>query len=406
MTARSSTRRAFLRDAAVVGAAGMSLPLARTAAATARTKRRINHVVVSCQENRSFDHYYGFAPFAGSAGVPLGYTQPDGSGGTFAPYEFTALSTPDIGHSWSAMHSCYDGGAMDQFYVTNGVNCMGYYTAAELPFYYSLFGSSTLCGNYFHSVMGPTWPNRFYLAAGTSGGVTTNGVWGYGVLDYPCILDLLEDAGISWKVYNIGGLDNVPYGDSDNVYVFFKRFAHDGRTKKKMTDYLHDAANGTLPNVSFMIPSYTRQADEHPPADVSVGMRYQQQLITALRSSPQWMQSAFILTYDESGGFFDHVPPPQLDAYGLGFRVPTWVVSPWAKPGHIEPTVYEHTSVLKFIERTFGLGTLAAINHQFDTSTPGGGNNEAAGGSTTGPPAPPRDELSAIGDLYECFSFS
>jgi phospholipase C len=405
MRERSIDRRTFLRDAAAVGAAGMALPLTRAAMASAEARSPIRHVVVSCQENRSFDHYYGFAPFAGSSGVPAGYTQSDGSGGTVAPYEFLALSTPDIGHSWSAMHACYDAAAMDRFYITNGINCMGYYTAAELPFYYSLFDQFTLCGNYFHSVMGPTWPNRFYLAAGTSGGVTTNGVWGYGVLDYPCILDLLEAAGLSWKVYNIGGLDNVPYGDSDNVYVFFKRFAHDGRTKKKMADYLHDAANGTLPNVSFMIPSYTRQVDEHPPADVSVGMKYQQQLITALMGSPQWRQSAFILTYDESGGFFDHVAPPQLDAYGLGFRVPTWVISPWAKPRHIETTLYEHSSVLKFIERTFGLPTLASINHQFDTATPGGPNNEAANGNPTGPPAPPRDGLATIRDLHECFTF-
>src|SRR5438445_1680710 len=130
-------------------------------------------------------------------------------------------------------------------------------------------------------------------------------------------------------------MDNVPYGDSDNVYVFFKRFAHDPRTRKTMRDYLHDAASGTLPNVAFMIPSYTRQVDEHPPADVSVGMGFQQKLITALMDSPQWQQSAYILTYDESGGYFDHVPPPQLDPYGLGPRVPTWVVSPHAKPSHL-----------------------------------------------------------------------
>ena len=160
---------------------------------------------MSCQENRSFDHYFGFAPFAGASGVPSGYSQPDGHGGTVAPYRFTALSTPDVGHGWSAMHATWDGGAMDGFFTTNGIDCLGYYTAAELPFYYSLFPEFTLCGNYCCSVMGPTWPNRFYLASGTSAGITTNGVWGYGVLDWPCILDLLEAAGVCWKVYNIGG---------------------------------------------------------------------------------------------------------------------------------------------------------------------------------------------------------
>ena len=154
-----------------------------------------------------------------------------------------------------------------------------------------------------------------------------------------------------------------------------------------------------------MIPSFTRQVDEHPPADVSVGMGYQERLITALMDSPLWQRSAFILTYDESGGYFDHVPPPQLDAYGLGPRVPTWVVSPWARKAHLETRLYEHSSVLKFIERTFGLPSLASLNHRFDQGTPGGPNNEAAGQSATGPAAPPRDGLAAIGDLSECFAF-
>jgi phospholipase C len=115
--------------------------------------------------------------------------------------------------------------------------------------------------------------------------------------------------------------------------------------------------------------------------------------------------AAYFLTYDESGGFFDHVRPPRLDAYGLGFRVPAWVISPFAKPGHLEPALHEHSSVLKFIEATFALPTLASINHHFDATTPGGRDNEAAGGQASGPPAPPRDGMSGIGNLLGCFSF-
>ena len=101
--------------------------------------------------------------------------------------------------------------------------------------------------------------------------------------------------------------------------------------------------------------------------------------------SPQWQRSAYILTYDEHGGYFDHVAPPQVDSYGLGIRVPTWVISPHARRRHLEPTVYEHGSILKFIERVFDLPTLASVNHRFDHQTPGGPNNEAAGGAATGP---------------------
>lgn len=404
------TRRSALKTAGAAGVAGLAAPLIRTPRAMARSRRAksrlpIEHIVVDCQENRSFDHYYGFAPWIGPYGVPAGWAQPNGHGGMVRPHHFTSYSTPDIGHSWSAMHSEWNGGQMNGFYTTDGENALGYYTEHDLPFYYSLHRQFTLCVNYFCSVLGPTWPNRFYLAAGTSGGVTTNGVWGYGVLDYPCILDLLEDAGVSWSVYNLRHYDNVPEGESDNVYVFFKRFAFDPRTRKSGHDYLVAARRGELPNVSFLIPSYTMHVDEHPPADIRVGMRLQQEMIRALMTSPQWQRSAYILTYDESGGFFDHVPPPEVDAYGLGIRVPTWVISPWAKPGHLEPTVYEHSSVLKLIETAFDLPTLASINHAFDSSTPGGPNNAAAAGAATGPPAPPRDRIQWIGDLTECFHF-
>jgi phospholipase C len=403
-------RRTFLTGAAALGAAAVAGPVLPTGRALAGGTSRsaqatpIEHVIIDCQENRSFDHYYGFAPFAGAYGVPPGFSQPNGQGGLVTPYHFTSLSTPDIGHSWAAMHDEYDHGAMDGFYTTDGINSMGYYTQADLPFYYSLFQDFTLCVNYFCSLMGPTWPNRFYLASGTSGGITTNGVWGYGVFDYPIILDLLDAAGVTWKVYNVN-FDSVPFGNTDNVFVFWKRWAHDVRTRGSKGGFLTDLRLGRLPQVSFIIPSFARGWDEHPPANIQVGMGIQQELVTALMASSAWQSSAYILTYDESGGYFEHVPSPQLDAYGLGIRVPTWVISPFARKSHLEPALYEHTSTLKFLEAVFGLPTLASINHQFDLSTPGGPNNEASNGQPTGPAAPPRDGLAAVGNLMECFEF-
>ena len=114
--------------------------------------------------------------------------------------------------------------------------------------------------------------------------------------------------------------------------------------------------------------------------------------------------TTLFFTYDEGGGYFDHVAPTQVDAYGMGFRVPMLVISPWVKPGYVSGQLYEHSSVPKFIERRFGLPSLASINHQFDTQTPGA-NNDAANGHPYGPPAPPRDGLSQIGDFYEVFHF-
>jgi phospholipase C len=150
---------------------------------------------------------------------------------------------------------------MDGFYIADGINAMGYYTEQDLPYYYSLFNDFTLCVNYFYSVVGPTYPNRFYLVGGTSGGITDNAVYGYGVLDYPIILDLLESAGVSWKAYNIDhfGDDTVSTGESDNVFVFFKRWKNDILIRTREQDYLNDLQSGTLPQVSFIIPSSTRR---------------------------------------------------------------------------------------------------------------------------------------------------
>jgi phospholipase C len=410
------SRRTFLKKTGAAGVAVVGGTLWATSPAAARARRGrpetpLRHLIISCQENRSFDHYFGYAPQVQAAGYgpPRGYFQPDAAGGRHAPFELTSLTSPDPPHWWQAVHEQVAGGRMDGFYKMSqvfpgdGNVAIGYYTERELPFYYSLFRNSGLCANYFCSVLGPTWPNRFYLMSGTSGGITTNGQWGYGIFDstrWPIILDLLDQQEVTWKIYSIGD-DDVPSGDSDNVAVFWSRWAHDPRTTATQDDYLDDCRSGRLPQVSWIIPSFHLGYDEHPPADVSVGMGFQQQMITALRQSRAWQSSAFLLTYDEHGGFFDHVAPPRVDAYGLGVRVPLWVISPYARRGPVKSRKpAEHVSTLKLIERLHGLPTLASINHTFDTATPTGGDYDTAGA-----PAPPRDGLEAISDLLDLFDF-
>jgi phospholipase C len=408
-------RRTFLKGAGAAGVAVAGGTLWATAPAAAQARRvtavdtPIKHLVIACQENRSFDHYYGYAPQVQAHkgfGPPKGYFQPDSAGGKHFPFEFTSLSTPDPPHSWTAVHAQYDGGKMDGFWqvaqtaIGDGDAAIGYYTANELPFYYSLFANSALCANYHCSLLGPTWPNRFYFPAATSGGITTNGIWGYGVFDYPIILDLLDEAGVTWGVYNMN-FDSVPFGNTDNVFVFWNKYAHDQRTLGSKGSFLNDARQGTLPQVSWLVSSFAHQKDEHPPADVTLGMGLQQELITGVRESPLWDSLVYLLTYDEHGGFFDHVVPPQIDAFGLGVRVPLWVISPYAKVGPVKSSLpAEHTSTLKLIEALHGLETLSSRNHLFDAGTPTGANYQAAGA-----PAPPRDGRDDISDLLDLFTF-
>src|SRR3954469_4691667 len=361
------TRKAFLRRSGAAGAALLGGSGWATAAVAARARRAapaIRNLVICCQENRSFDHYFGFAPEvqAKGFGPPAGYSQPDENGVAPPVFHLTDLAPLNPDHSWAGIHRQYNLGRVDGFYANSGDLALGYYTADELPFYYSLFDArdAALCGTYFCSVLGSSSPNHLYMLSGTSGGITLNGPCCLGTVDsqrWPIILDLLEDAGITWKIYNISGVDDILTAKTDNAVIFWSRFGIDPRTFSSQADYLRDCLAGTLP--------------------------------------------AYLLTYDEHGGFFDHVPPPQVDAYGLGIRVPLWVISPFARRGVVtsrKPA--EHVSILKFIERLHRLPTLASRNHSFDVSTPTGGNYEAAGA-----PAPPRDRLRSISDLYDLFDF-
>ena len=409
------TRRTLLEKAGAAGAAvagGTLLSAAPAAARRPRRKRRtaIDHLVISCQENRSFDHYFGYAPQvqARRLGPPPGYTQPDAAGVGHAPFELTALRSVDPPHGWSDVHAQYNGGRMDGFFTNSALRrgrqqrdpVLHREGAAlllrPLPPRRPLRELLLLAAR--ADLAEPLLPDVRYV-----GRDHDERPLGLRHLRLDALADHPRPArrgDVSWKIYYIG-FDGVEVGDTDNVAVFWSRWAHDPRTTATLDDYLEDCRRGTLPNVSWIIPSFSMQFDEHPDADVSVGMGFQEQIINALRHSRLWHKSAFFLTYDEHGGFFDHVPPPQIDAYGLGIRVPLWVISPFARRGPIlsrKPA--DHVSTLKFIERVWNLPTLASQNHTFDTSTPTGGNYQAGGA-----PAPPRDGLAGLSDLFDLFDF-
>ncbi len=404
---KRQSRRKVLRQFSMF--AGISLVLdacglnAPSPTSTSTAFDSIQHVIIACQENHTFDMYFGYYSRAGKFGIPSNYSQPDGRGGTVKPHHFSSPTPTNIDHTWRSIHSEWKHGAMDGFFTTNGSGALGYYDGSDLAYYYALADSFTLCGNYFCSVLGPTVPNRLALMAGTAGGNLTDHL-DAGSLDYPTIVDLLAASHVSWKCYNLGrGTGSTPALTHYNALNFFKKWHSDPRLQFKEKDYKEDLLAGTFPQVSFLITE--GGISEHPPENILKGQQKMAQVIGDLMASRAWKNSVLFLTWDEGGGFFDHVAPPQMDAYGLGFRVPMLIISPYARRGYVSGQLYEHSSILKFIERRFGLPSLASVNHQFDTSAPGT-SNVAAHGQAFGPPAPPHDGLPQIGDFSEAFDFS
>ena len=402
------SRRKAIRNLGIIAGAGLAidagvLAAERVAADPLAQPNPIKHILIACQENHSFDNYFGYYPHAGKFGLPAGYSQPDGNGGRVTPQHVGFPFMGDISHTWQSIHAEWDSGKMDGFYTTDGSTAMNYYDGSDLQYYYGLAGAFTLCGNYFCSVQGPTVPNRLSLVSATCGGYTLDSING-GQVNYPTIADLLDAHKITWKCYNLGlGLGSTISLEHYNGLTMFSKWQNDQRLQFSEDDYHTDLNNSALPQVSFLITE--DEISEHPPADIQWGQQKMADVIAKLMASSSWTSSALFFTYDEGGGFLDHVAPPQLDAYGLGFRVPAMVVSPYAKRGYVSGQLYEHASILKFIERRFNLPSLASVNHQFDKSTPGS-NNDAANGAATGPAAPPRDGNPHLGDFYEAFDFT
>jgi phospholipase C len=385
----------------------------------------IKHVVILMQENRSFDHYFGtmsgvrgFSDPAVPTQTVGGHTYPvfdqfgyqPGTGPDASGYmqPFHLLSNPplqdgettnDITHSWGPQHQSWNGGKMDRFMTAhlaadgtqNGPVTMGYFTRADLAFYYALADAFTVCDHYFCSVLGPTDPNRLMWMsasidpAGTAGGPVvqtfSNPVSEYGKLSWPTMPERLQAAGVSWKVYNdplgLIGLNVLPFFKAYNNPFSVTGFelVSKGLTPSYPASFAADVKAGTLPSVSWIVPPLAEC--EHPAAPPEYGEYLVQQILTTLVSNPEvWAQTVFLVVYDENGGFFDHVPPPTAPAgtageyltgplpaaasgiagpVGLGFRTPCLVVSPFSRGGYLSSEVFDHTSTLRLIETLFGV---------------------------------------------------
>ncbi len=351
----------------------------------------IEHVIIIVKENHTFDNYFG--RFPGAEGATSGKL----STGETIPLADARDALPfDLGHSHADALKAVDGGKMDGFdLVKNGTYQgvhFGYtqYDEKSLPHYWAYAKTFTLCDHYFTSVLGPSFPNHLHTIAAQSGGGFDNPIgtlfWGcdsppgtlmpimtpegkvkkvFPCFDFQTAADLLNAKKLSWKMY-------APQDKTISVEAF-DAIRHIRRSKQWATNvvstrnFFQDVRRGSLPQVSWYIPEVF--FSDHPPMSVSQGELDTVRLINALGKSPLWQSSAILLTWDDFGGFYDHLPPPQVDAIGLGPRVPTLVISPFAKPGFICKTQFEHSSLVKFLEVNFELGSLGQRDVQANDMT-------------------------------------
>ncbi|MCC6647217.1 MAG: hypothetical protein IT374_16795 [Polyangiaceae bacterium] len=334
------------------------------------------HVVVLMLENRSFDHYLSKLPSYGVTDVDVAKDTDGNYDPTASPpklvqrYHESRYCIKDVNHEWSGVHLQYDGGNMSGFLATNnpgGARALGYYDQTDLPYYYWLAKTFAISDRNFCSLLGPTWPNRFYFYGASSWGNTKTGDLGdivpfVGVVG-KTVLNQMDEAKRSWKIYRDGLVSFALVLKQDLKYY-----------GSPMSDFAKDVAADKLPNLVILDPSFSGggQNDEHPPANVQLGQAFVAKTLQTLWSNPAvWAKTVFFLMYDEHGGYYDHVPPPpacepddmvpqDFKFDRLGIRTPLYVVSPWTKPGYVSHQVTDHTSVTRFIQNRFDLPALTA----------------------------------------------
>ncbi|MDE8654481.1 phosphocholine-specific phospholipase C [Novosphingobium album (ex Liu et al. 2023)] len=429
-------------------AAAVALPgsirraLAIPADSRTGTIRDVQHVVILMQENRSFDHYFGTMRGVRGFGdrhlVPLASGKPtwfqsDGKR-EIPPYHLntattSALRVPDTPHSYNDTQAPWNQGKFGFWPKYKTEFSMGHYQRADIPFQFALAEAFTICDGYHCSVTAGTDPNRIVFWSGSSAnprlraqginctdadsepdnlrcwvkgtmpdpGYTYNGT----ALTWPTIPDVLEAAGISWRIYQdpndnfTGAMHGCLAFDSFRTAKPGSPIYEKGMRHWSLEDLAEDARKGTLPQVSWVLPP--DRWSEHPgPSSPAQGAEFTAQILDALTANPEtWSRTVFFLTFDENDGFFDHVPAPappsfnidgsvaggatfNLDGeyfsdperkhlypediitgtvrpFGLGPRVPMYVVSPWSKGGWVSSQVFDHTSVGQFLEKRFGV---------------------------------------------------
>ena len=361
-------------------------PLSSTASAGIR---KIQHIIFIIKENRSFDQYFG--TFPGAEGATSGTI----STGQVISLGHTPDQTPyDLGHGYAGLVSSIDSGNMDRFDLIEGGNNIGDYlsytemTQADIPNYFTYASKFVLADRMFSSLHSPSFPNHLFTVGAQSGGAFNNPSlphsttetksWGcdadasvtvpvmdamgnitaqYPCFDFPTLADSLENASISWRYYAPQPGETAYIWSTLDAINHIRNSSLWSQRVVPSTQFITDITNGQLPAVSWLVVG---AESEHPPNSVCEGENWTVKQLNALMQSQYWNSSAVFLTWDDFGGFYDHVPPPLTPSgtFGYGARVPLLIISPYAKSGYISHTQYEFSSVLKFIEERFALPPL------------------------------------------------
>jgi phospholipase C len=356
----------------------------------------VRHIIIICQENHSFDNYFGtypwasgFIPLPGTPRVeslPAGAMNRDLHGRPVHPFTITTPVTPDLPHGYADMRAETDGGKMDGYVRVNEKEAqraqrgslrghhkasaawitlpMGHYDYRIIGPYWDYAQHFTIADHWFPPVMGPTTTNVLYMVAARAG--DWHGLVTYtrtppkqGLYTFPNIGDELTKYHVSWAWYQGGN----PSKSMDDPFPFFRNYnlgAYRGHLKP-LSQFQADLRSGRVADVVFLKPD---GQDEHPGTNVSAGVKFVVTTIDAIMRSPIWQSSVVILTYDESGGWYDHVSPPDMNRYSVdglqadGPRVPTLIISPFAKENAVSHTIYDTTSILRFIEWNWQLPPL------------------------------------------------
>jgi phospholipase C len=363
---------------------GLSAALGQTAPQPEASLTTIKHIVFIVKENRTFDNLFGTYSVADGA-----TTAALSSGHVIQLGRAPDVMVRDIDHSWSGTIQEMDDGKMDKFDTGRDCNingdllCLTQYQEQDIPNYFAYAKHFVLADRTFAATKAPSFPNHLYTIAADGGGGLTNprlkGTnWGcdalpgttfasvddngiltdqFPCLNLPTLADNLENLGISWKYYA------PPVGSGGYIWSSFDAIDHirNGPLWSQRvfpeTQFVSDALSGNLPSVSWLTTSADNS--EHPPSSMCQGENWTVKQINAVMQGPDWNSTAVFVVWDDFGGFYDHVPPPKVDQYGLGMRVPLLIISPYAKPGYVSHTVYEFSSFLKLVEsRYVQLGTL------------------------------------------------